>query len=133
MENQFPKRKILVVDDDTNVQKGFKRILTKNNYVVQVACDGEDALSQIADFQPHVILLDMKMPYLNGNDTMRMIKFSDPIVEVIIASGFLSPNNIENFLADGAFSCLLKPVSSDFLLFQINQALQLRLSKEATD
>jgi len=62
-----------------------------------------------------------------------MIKFRYPIVEIIIVSGFLSPNNIEKFLADGAFSCLLKPVNSDFLLFQINQALQLRLSKEATD
>jgi len=66
MINPFPNSKILIVDDDTNVQKSLKRLINKENFVVQVACDGEDALSKITDFQPHCILLDIKMPYLNG-------------------------------------------------------------------
>ena len=84
MINPFPNSKILIVDDDTNVQKSLKRLINKENFVVQVACDGEDALSKITDFQPLCILLDIKMPYLNGKDTLKMIKFSYPTIEVII-------------------------------------------------
>jgi DNA-binding response OmpR family regulator len=133
MINPFPNSKILIVDDDTNVQKSLKRLINKENFVVQVACDGEDALSKITDFQPHCILLDIKMPYLNGKDTLKMIKFSYPTIEVIIISGINSSKINEDCLADGACSCVSKPVNFDFLFFQIIQALELRFAEEATD
>ena len=61
MSNPLPKSKILLVDDDKNLLPVLKRSLIKQDFIVEIAIDSEEALSKIEDFQPNLIILDLKM------------------------------------------------------------------------
>jgi two-component system response regulator MprA len=58
--------RVLVIDDDEGLRSAFARVLTKEGYSVQVASTAEEALGQVARSRPDAILLDLKMPLING-------------------------------------------------------------------
>jgi DNA-binding response OmpR family regulator len=62
MVNPFPESKILIIDDDLNLQSSLKRLLIKENFIVAVASEGMEALSLMEKFKPNCILLDLGMP-----------------------------------------------------------------------
>jgi len=61
-----PARRVLVVDDDEGIRLTFSRVLTLEGYGVRVAATAEEALSQVEEDRPDAILLDLKMPLING-------------------------------------------------------------------
>jgi CheY-like chemotaxis protein len=61
-----PALRVLVIDDDEGVRSAFSRVLTREGYSVQVAASAEEALAQVQQARPDAILLDMKMPMING-------------------------------------------------------------------
>ena len=61
-----PALRVLVIDDDEGVRSAFSRVLTREGYSVQVAASAEEALAQVQQARPDAILLDMKMPLING-------------------------------------------------------------------
>lgn len=58
--------RVLVIDDDEAIRSAFARVLTREGYAVQVAATAEDGLNQVKQTRPHAILLDWKMPLING-------------------------------------------------------------------
>ena len=132
MLNRFPKSKLLIVDDDKNLLLGLKRSLKKEDYLVEVATDGEDALSKIDDFEPDVIILDLKMPYMAGTTFLKMIKQFYPAIEVVILTGSTDFNSYTECQDNGAFSWVTKPLNIDSLILKINSAMALvSIKKEA--
>ena len=134
MKNPFPKAKILVVDDDLNLQSGLKRLLVKENFIVEVASNGKDGLSKVGDFEPDCLLLDIGMPILDGNETLKMIKWLypkatkqkwfDSKTAVIIVSGAKNFKPQEKWIADGAFGFVSKPINFEELYPLIIEALE---------
>jgi len=78
------KSKMLIVDDDQGMRHTLRRIMLAKEFDVAIAESGEEALSVAADYQPDVVLMDMKMPGMNGVETLREMKLICPnIVSVL--------------------------------------------------
>ena len=78
------KKRILVVDDDPSIVKLVKNILETEGFEVDTAADGIDALVKVKETKPHLIVLDIMMPELNGYDVCHKIKFDSPYKDIPI-------------------------------------------------
>ena len=108
---------ILVVDDDENLCANIKDILTDKGYRLGIAHDGEQAIQLAWEHNFDIMLIDMKLPALNGLETYMAIREFRPDVAVIITTG--SPkemgNLVQQALRERAFACLAKPLNMDEL------------------
>jgi len=81
-------KKILVIDDDSSVRDAFEIALMGCGYEVTVAENGEQGLAQAQRARPDLIFLDLKMPGINGVETLRRLKASDKTLSVYIVTAF---------------------------------------------
>lgn len=81
-------QKILIVDDDESVQLVYKEELEDIGYEVYSVFSGEEALEKIGQISPDLVVLDIKMPGMDGIDVLRQIKESDPSLPVILSSAY---------------------------------------------
>jgi len=103
---------ILVVDDDRVLLNLFDKLLKKLGFQVALATSGKDAIDLVRKTTPDVVLLDIKMPEMNGISVLKEIKAQDPDIEVIIITGFASLNSAVEVLKYGAFDYIQKPFDS---------------------
>ena len=113
---------MLVVDDEPNHCEIAKRCL-EDSYDIEIAYGGEEAISKIYNFNPTVVLLDIKMPRLTGDVLVKMIKAWKPEIQVIMVSANLSPEIKEECMQNGAFACISKPLNFEHLKQTIQEAL----------
>jgi len=107
--------KILVVDDQFGVRSLLIEAFQDDGHEVTPAENGEEALRVLRPFEPDLILLDMKMPGMNGIETLEKIRALDPRVDVIMMTGYKNPNNMEQEKELGVLCCIAKP----FDLFEL--------------
>lgn len=100
---------ILVVDDDQVLLNLFDKVLKKLGFRVILADNGRDAIDLVRKTTPDVVLLDIKMPGMDGISTLKEIKAQDPDIEVIIITGFASLDSAVEALKYGAFDYIRKP------------------------
>lgn len=131
MSHGFLYSRILVVDDEAEVCDALKEFLEGEQFTVEVANDGEVALSKVDEFKPHCVLLDIRMPYLGGIDALKMIRLRQPDAEVIMVTAATNIKTAEECMQSGAFGFITKPVDLNYLLKEIMNALQHR--KEALE
>ncbi|UCD32042.1 MAG: response regulator [Desulfobacterales bacterium] len=119
------EKKILIVDDDPEIQNIIVKILSKNGYRAASASDGLDAGIKIAKFGPDLIILDLLMPHMDGFEVCRRIKGDRDHfhIKIIILTGYDTPQNRERILEAGADAYLSKPVRKDDLLEHIENLL----------
>lgn len=109
---------VLVVDDDRANRMVMERLLLHRGYSVATAYDGQNALEVIAAHQPHLMLLDIQMPRLDGYEVCRRIK-SDPTtraIRVVMMSALSSEEDRKRALHAGAEAFFQKPVEFSELL-----------------
>ena len=116
-----PPRFLLVDDEKEFVQTLSDRLQTRDLDSV-IAYDGEEALSYIEKDEPDVMVLDLKMPGVNGMDVLRKVKKERPHVEVIILTGHGSEKDKATALELGAFAYLEKPVDIEVLSKTMKEA-----------
>ncbi len=109
------RSKVLLVDDEQEFVQTLSERLLFRNIGSAVVYDGEEALRVIVDDEPEVIVLDLKMPGLDGIEVLKHIKTDHPKVEVIILTGHGSEKDRETCMSLGAFDYLEKPVDIDKL------------------
>lgn len=119
-------RNILIVDDDPQSLKISKAALEHEGYYVKTAQSGETALEEIQKFQPHLILLDVSMPGLNGIETLRRIRDIERYTSVIFISGKSSPENVISGLDAGANDYIRKPYDVNELLARVRTQLRIK-------
>ncbi|MCP5064230.1 MAG: response regulator [Ignavibacteriae bacterium] len=119
--------KILVVEDESDSRFLFERLLTKNGYTVEIAEDGEAALSIIEKFNPKVILADWTMPKMNGVELCNIIKKKDEtkLIYFILLTGRTSLKDRVEGLDIGADDYLVKPIENQELLARIRAGLRI--------
>jgi len=83
-----PMKKILIVDDEESIRLLYKEELEEEGFVVEVAKDGEEALKQLSLFKPDLITLDIKMPGMNGIETLKRIREVERQLPIIMCSAY---------------------------------------------
>ena len=114
--------KVLLVDDECEFVQTLSERLLLRDMGSAVAHDGESALKLIADDDPEVLVLDLKMPGLDGIEVLRRVKKTRPDVEVIILTGHGSETDRQTCIQLGAFAYMHKPVDIDVLTAKLNEA-----------
>ncbi len=114
--------KVLLVDDEKEFVQTLSERLLMRDVGSAVTYDGEQALSVIDDDEPEVMILDLKMPGIDGIEVLRRVKKTHPAVEVIILTGHGSPEDEKRCMELGAFAYLPKPVDIDLLTKTMNAA-----------
>lgn len=116
--------KILVVDDETEIQKVLSQILVRKGYVVQTAGNGLEALKIIRKIKPDIVLLDIMMPKLDGIETLRRIKALHENVIVMMVTAYGSIKTAREAMRFGAYDYITKPFDMDFIYQIIEESLK---------
>lgn len=124
----FPS--ILVVDDEPSILQSLSGILTDEGFEVFTASNGYEALKHIEAESPDLVLLDIWMPGLDGIETLKEIKQTNPHIQVIIITGHGTIETAVKATKIGAFDLIEKPLSIDKMIVSINNALNFRRLKE---
>ncbi len=114
--------KILLVDDEAEFLDTVLKRLRKRGLQVTGAPSGEKALAYLDQNAVDVVVLDVKMPGMDGIQTLREIKKQNPLVEVIMLTGHASVEVAIEGMQLGAFDYLMKPINIDDLLYKIQDA-----------
>jgi PAS domain S-box-containing protein len=114
--------RILVVDDELGPRESL-RMLLKPSYQIQTADGGRAALDQIPAYHPDIVILDIKMPELDGLEVLKRIKRIDPAIEVVMITAYASLETVKHALTHGAFEYLIKPFSRQDLEDVVRRAL----------
>ncbi len=116
----------LIVDDEKNVTDLLKLQLEETGYAVDIAGDGAAGINKIQGKRYDLILLDLKMPRINGIDVLRFAKENQPDAQVIILTGYGDIKTAVDTIKMGAFDFITKPYNFDELLVSIKNALEMR-------
>ena len=116
-------KKILIIEDDTNIHNLIRELLTKNNYQTIDAYSGTEAILILEKQEVDLILLDLMLPGLKGEEIISKIKE----IPIIVLSAKINPEDKVNCLLNGANDYITKPFNNDELLARIE--VQLRINK----
>ncbi len=123
--------KVLLVDDERDFVQTLSERLIMRDMGSAVAYDGESALSMIRDEEPEVMILDLRMPGIDGIEVLRQVKTTNPDIEVIVLTGHGTEKDKDLCMELGAFAFLQKPVDIQVLsktLMSANEKVQSRKS-----
>lgn len=115
--------KVLVVDDDETVRRSHLRSLSGINCNVEAVWNGYDALRAMERDRFDVVLLDLRMPGIDGMTVLRMIKEKWPESEVIVITGYPSVETAKEAVRLGAYDYIAKPVGPDEIVSATNSAV----------
>jgi len=122
---------VLIVDDERNIQLTLSRALSMEGYVVEVASGGREALDKIAALPIEVVVMDVRMPDLDGLSVLEKARETRPDLPVVIMSGHGSLETVRSAFKLGAFDYLEKPITEkEKLLVAVKNALALRSLRE---
>jgi two-component system nitrogen regulation response regulator NtrX len=127
----MPKPRILVIDDDAGIRESLKMTLEYDGYDVSGAATGQEGLALVEREAPDLVMLDLKMPGMDGLDVLTRIHSINPALPVVMISAHGTASNGAEATRKGAVDFLEKPVGTDRLLVTIKNALeQARLRDE---
>jgi len=118
------KKRILVVDDEITVCKSIRQALVNDEYEVDMALSGEEALKKEDDKKYDVVVADLMMPGLSGIDLLKALKAKDSAAKVIMITGYPTMKTTVQSMQIGAFDYLPKPFLPTELRSVVARALQ---------
>lgn len=115
---------VLLVDDEEGFVETMSKRLAKRDLNVSKAFSGASALEYLAKHgDVEVVILDVKMPGMDGNETLKEIKKLYPLVEVIMLTGHATVESAIEGMKQGALDYLMKPCEMDQLMAKVNEAV----------
>lgn len=114
--------KLLMVDDETDFLETLIKRMKRRNVDVHGVDSGEKALEWLGIHPVDVVILDVRMPGMDGIETLRAIKARHPLVEVIVLTGHACMEMAIEGMETGAFDYLMKPMDMDELLYKAEDA-----------
>ncbi|MCL1818481.1 MAG: sigma-54 dependent transcriptional regulator [Spirochaetaceae bacterium] len=120
------KFNILIVDDETNIREGLGQSLEMDGYAVFLAAGGQEALRVFGEVEIDLVITDLKMPQLSGEELLRRIVADEPTIPVIVLTGHGSIETAVGAMRDGAYDFITKPVNLDHLSIVVRRALASR-------
>ena len=124
---------ILVVDDEESVRKLLTAVFKREGYHVESAADGQDALQKFSIVKPHLVLMDVRMPNVDGITAFKEMKKLCSDVKVILLTAFAAVETAVAAIKLGAFDYVIKPFDIEEIKLLANRAIQIqRMSEEIT-
>ena len=124
------KLKLMIVDDEERFLSTTEKLLQKKGVDVFTASSGAAALEQLRTHAVHVVILDVKMPGMDGVATLREIKRQFPMVEVIMLTGHATVESAVDGLKSGAVDYLMKPADLEEIVEKATNAYHRRVDLE---
>ncbi len=118
--------KILIADDEQKIRRILSVLLRERRHEVAEAASGEEALELAPGFRPDLVLLDVKMPGIDGIETLRRLLAEQAGIDVIMMTAYGTIRSAVEAMRSGAFDYLTKPFDNDELLMLIDRALEIR-------
>jgi PAS domain S-box-containing protein len=132
MDNNYPK--ILIVEDERGLRLGTQKLLSRKGYAVETAENGTDGITQGLKSDFDLVLIDLKMPDIDGLEVLREIKNNKPSTVCFIVTAYASYETAIEATRLGAFNYILKPFTPEDLLHQIEKGFtQRKLLLEAEE
>jgi DNA-binding NtrC family response regulator len=113
---------VLLIDDETVFVDSLTKVLTRRGMTVQSVHDGHRAIELLANHPFSVIVLDMRMPGMDGLATLKAIRERDALTPVLVLTGHIDLTQVSEALKEGAAEVLLKPCPVENLVSSIENA-----------
>ncbi len=120
------KFNVLIVDDEKNIREGLGKALEMEGYNIFLAENGKKGLDMVHTKEMDLVIADLKMPELSGEELLKKVSSSFPTIPVIILTGHGTIESAVNAMRDGAYDFLTKPVNLDRLALLVKRALSNR-------
>lgn len=117
---------ILIVDDEKNIREGLGQSLEMDGYTVSLASNGAEALERMQKTYTDLVIADLKMPQMGGEELLKHISSAYPTIPVIILTGHGTIESAVNAMRNGAYDFLTKPVNLNHLSLLVKRALSNR-------
>jgi DNA-binding NtrC family response regulator len=132
MDHPMPSRgRILIVDDEANARAALSEILHEEGYTTETAADGFKALGKIGEFDPDVVLTDLKMPGLDGIGLVERGRAAAPGAVFVVMTAFGTIGSAVEAIKKGAENYLTKPLDTEALMLVVQRATEkARLQRE---
>lgn len=117
------KKRILVCDDDVNIRDSYKLILDKN-YDVVLTSNADELLKSVEDRRPDLVILDLKLPKVDGLSCLKRLREKDANLPVIVASAYRSSEIAHEVIKNGASDYILKPFKPQEVLEKVASILK---------
>ncbi len=115
---------VLFVDDEVDFLETLLKRMKKRQLNACGVNSGEDALAYLKDHAVDVVVMDVRMPGMDGIETLRKIKKTNPLLEVIMLTGHACLEIAREGMEVGAFDYLMKPINIDELLYKLQDAFK---------
>lgn len=125
MKKAVTKRKILLIDDEPDLLELIKEILEREGYQIFCASNGAAGILLNEQENPDLIVLDLRMPDMDGIETLQHIRKTDDQVIVVILTGYGCPDTIRDAVDLNVSEYLSKPFENEELVSVISKALEL--------
>ena len=124
------KARLLIVDDEEQFVEAISERLSMRDYDVTTSLTGEDAIEKIKNYNFDVVILDVRLPGIDGTDVLREIKNLKPLIEVIMLTGHGTVEMAIKGMKLGAFDFLIKPCETEDLTAKIDKAHDRKAEQE---
>ena len=114
-------KKILIVDDQKGVRRLLEELFKKDGWEVELAADGKEAVERADKFLPDIILMDMKMPNMNGLEASQIILKKYNNLDIIMMTAYGEMDVVKDALDAGVKRCITKPFDIIDLRNTVNQ------------
>ncbi|HYO13361.1 MAG TPA: sigma-54 dependent transcriptional regulator, partial [Thermoanaerobaculia bacterium] len=117
---------ILIVDDERPIRRILSVLLAERRHRVTDAGSGEEALAALPEAKPDLVLLDLKLPGIDGLETLKRLRALDPRLDVVMMTAHGTISSAVEAMRRGAYDYLTKPFDNDELLMIVDRALEMR-------
>src|SRR5215510_3351654 len=118
------KPKVLVIDDESAIRDSLKMILEYENYQYIGAASGQDGIAAVERERPDIVLVDIKMPGMDGMEVLRKLRGVDETLPVIMISGHGTNQTVVEAIKSGALDFFEKPLSSERVIVTLQNVLK---------
>jgi CheY-like chemotaxis protein len=115
--------RILAVDDDADLVRFLTRVLQGQGWEVGAAYDGEEGLAKVKEGRWDVVLLDIRLPKMDGLTTLKLMRQHAPDLAVVVITGDAEKGDMLEAYRSGAYGCLVKPLDDQEVVRTIENAL----------
>lgn len=130
--SKMMRLKVLIVDDTRTTQFLHRKLLETEDYEVEVAADGREALDKVLIFRPDLVLMDVMMPGIDGIECCRRIRQLEGFLDlkIMMVTSTAESSRIDDAFRAGCDDYVVKPVDKDVLLFKVQKLLRLARIKK---